>query len=261
MSYYLSICAIVKNEAPYIEEWIAFHVIKGVQHFFIYDNESTDGTLEILKRFEKQHFLTVETIKGKAQQFPAYEKFLQDHSDKTRWAAFIDCDEFLFADKKLPDFLREYEDYGALAVNWILYGSKDSGGELVIERFRHRDKDVNPHVKSIVQLQYAYPKVWNPHHFKLKEPAVNENKETLPAHYALTENPTAKRIRINHYHTKTKAEYIKRKRLLRVSTGTPVKNIEEFFNHHDKNDIEDPFPVETELSVYLTREHYRKAYV
>ena len=38
----LSLTLIVKNEAFYIKEWIEFHRMIGVTHFYIYDNESSD---------------------------------------------------------------------------------------------------------------------------------------------------------------------------------------------------------------------------
>jgi hypothetical protein len=44
----LAICAIVKDEARYIEEWLAFHFLQGVSQVLIFDNESTDGTRDIL---------------------------------------------------------------------------------------------------------------------------------------------------------------------------------------------------------------------
>ncbi len=38
------IVCIVKDEADYLEEWLAYHVALGVDHFVIYDNGSTDGS-------------------------------------------------------------------------------------------------------------------------------------------------------------------------------------------------------------------------
>ncbi len=46
--YYLAVCAIAKNEGAYFEEWIEWHRKLGVEKFYIYDNESTDNTKEIL---------------------------------------------------------------------------------------------------------------------------------------------------------------------------------------------------------------------
>lgn len=42
--HYLGVCAIAKNEGPYFKEWIDWHLSKGVDRFYIYDNESTDNT-------------------------------------------------------------------------------------------------------------------------------------------------------------------------------------------------------------------------
>ena len=47
-SPYLSICAIYRNEAPYLREWVEFHRLAGVERFFLYDNRSTDEHREVL---------------------------------------------------------------------------------------------------------------------------------------------------------------------------------------------------------------------
>ena len=49
--YYLAVCAIAKNEGPYFQEWIEWHRKQGVEKFYIYDNESTDGTREVLEPY------------------------------------------------------------------------------------------------------------------------------------------------------------------------------------------------------------------
>src|SRR5919204_208118 len=45
---YLSACAIYRDEAPYLREWIEFHGLVGVQRFFLYDDGSTDHHDEVL---------------------------------------------------------------------------------------------------------------------------------------------------------------------------------------------------------------------
>ena len=44
MKPYLAICAVYRNEAPYLREWIEFHRLVGVERFFLYNNRSTDTT-------------------------------------------------------------------------------------------------------------------------------------------------------------------------------------------------------------------------
>jgi hypothetical protein len=39
--YYISACLLAKNENDYINEWLQWHINLGVEHFYIYDNESS----------------------------------------------------------------------------------------------------------------------------------------------------------------------------------------------------------------------------
>jgi len=246
VSYYLTVAAIVKNEARYIEEWICWHLIHGVEHFFIYENDSTDDTYKILKRYEAKGVVTLNRLHGTAQQFPMIEAALRDYGNLTRWMAVIDCDEFLLAESPLPQFLKEFENFSALAVHWQLYGSKSIDPfrwGSVIDRFRWRGVEPSRHVKSIIQPARTISRGKDPHSFMLKTPAVNENKVALPTHYAIKSPPSAERIRINHYHVKSYDEYFIRKSMPRVSTGTMLKDIQESFRHHDKNEVYDPVAV------------------
>lgn len=55
---------------------------------------------------------------------PAY--WVQDHGANHRWMGFIDADEFVVLTDGTPDLptlLRDYEDHGALALNWRMFGS------------------------------------------------------------------------------------------------------------------------------------------
>jgi hypothetical protein len=42
---------VVKNEAAYIQEWLAFHLHSGVQHFHLYLNEDEEDTRAALEPF------------------------------------------------------------------------------------------------------------------------------------------------------------------------------------------------------------------
>ena len=41
---YLSVVAVMKDELRNLPEWLDFHRRVGVEHFYLYDNNSTDGT-------------------------------------------------------------------------------------------------------------------------------------------------------------------------------------------------------------------------
>lgn len=88
-----------KNEAPYIEEWIEFHIKQGVSHFIIYDNESTDNFYEVLKPYINSGIVTYKIVKGLFRQVDIYNTAFMNYRDKFRYMAFLDTDEFMFVRK------------------------------------------------------------------------------------------------------------------------------------------------------------------
>ena len=195
--YYLTVCAIFKDEAQYLSEWVSFHLSQGVEHFFLYDNLSTDGGADVLAPFIEAGLVTLKpwhVLKEDGGQGAAYRDCLQEHGTQSFWIAFIDLDEFLHAvSKPLPELLQEYERYGGLFVHWQNFGSsghitKPVGG--VVESFTRRARTTwsrNREGKSIVRPTMVSP--WGnpkahkrvPHYFDLVPGAdlVTENYEVL----------------------------------------------------------------------------------
>ena len=161
---YLAVCAIAKNEGPYFKEWIEWHRDHGVEKFYIYDNESTDDTHEVLEPFVKEGLVEYHYVPGFNQQLAVYDRCLEEHRFDARWIAFIDIDEFIVPvqDKSIPAFLKRFESFPAVEINWLIYGSggareKTPGG--VMERFkRHSRPDhiLNRHVKTIVDPRRVF---------------------------------------------------------------------------------------------------------
>jgi hypothetical protein len=48
---YLTVATMMKNQRRWLREWIEFNILIGVEHFLIYDNDSTDSPLEILQAY------------------------------------------------------------------------------------------------------------------------------------------------------------------------------------------------------------------
>ncbi len=142
--YDLVICAIFKDEELFLKEWIEYHKLVGVQHFYLYDNGSTDRSLEILKPYIKSKEVDLISWKRESRnqneynfkvQIPAYKHALEISKKKAKWAAFIDIDEFIcpVKQKNLRDVLEDYTQYGGLAINWQIYGTSLSA---IIKRKR-----------------------------------------------------------------------------------------------------------------------------
>ena len=49
----------MKNEGPYLKEWLKFHLMTGVEHFNLYDSNSDDETIKIMLTIYEDNNLRV----------------------------------------------------------------------------------------------------------------------------------------------------------------------------------------------------------
>jgi hypothetical protein len=47
----VGIAAVFNDEAPYLKEWIDYHRLIGVKHFYLYNHSSTDDYQNVLKPY------------------------------------------------------------------------------------------------------------------------------------------------------------------------------------------------------------------
>lgn len=222
-----SIAAIIKNERNIIE-WIEYHRLVGVDHFYIYDNESTDGLKEKLQPYVEKGIVTYIYFPGKYQQAPAYNHAIEHFKYDTRWLAIIDGDEYLIPveeGKTLPEVADEVEQHfinhpmryicgvGAIGVNWRDYGTsghKTMCEGLVIENYKyraHKDYWQNVHIKSIYNPR-TVTRIDNPHfgYFVDQYVCISEKGSYIPKSYFY--DSACEKLRINHYFSKSEEELI-----------------------------------------------------
>src|SRR3954469_19032203 len=89
--------AIVKNEARYIAEWIAFQLSIGFDSILIFNNGSTDQTERQIARFQPHHDVRLFPWPDTDGSFQrrAYDHGIQHFKNEFDWLAFFDADEFL----------------------------------------------------------------------------------------------------------------------------------------------------------------------
>lgn len=243
-AYTLAVCAIVKNEAPYIAEWIDWHRSQGVEKFYIYDNESSDNLSEVLEPYVREGLVDCTFFPGKGRQQAAYDDCISRHRLDARWIAFIDIDEFIVPvrDRSITEFLSSHEDAAAVEINWLCYGSggqkeKAPGG--VMERFRCHSlpgHKLNRHVKSIVNPRKVCGMAGAHECTNLTGRIVDSHGVPIATSYKHRE-PQQDVIRINHYAVKSLGEFVERKQGRgRVSDSKRTMPLD-YFRRYDLNDI------------------------
>lgn len=269
--YYFSISMNFKDEEDYLEEWIEHHKRIGVEHFYLFDNASTDKSLSLIKKYKDSGIVTLHSSDKKPIKPVSYSYTLKSYADSSQWIAFIDSDEYFNPQIKydIKEVLQDYEKYPALGVNWKLFG--DSGyiqkpiGSTLKNFTKRQDQNKEKfnscyHIKSIINPKKTLPHFINPHYF-LYDPAlsfpkipaaVTENYETIdgkgyedksPNGIAFSPRVSYDKISLHHYWCRSKDEYFKKKCSKPRDDNNLDRNdsaIKEYEEYNNKaNDIED----------------------
>jgi hypothetical protein len=183
--YDLVIVAIIKNESPYLKEWLDVNIKLGVQHFFIYDDESTDNPMNILKSYIKNFKVTYSKIVRRDKNNPSIFlpgqrwihliDFFSKYKNISRWVMHIDIDEFFYTtnNKSLIETIDKVSNQNrdGLLVFPYEFGSKTDYKNInipCITRFKYRGATLKTYVKSIVNPRLVdIDKLNNPHYLFL----------------------------------------------------------------------------------------------
>jgi hypothetical protein len=137
----LHIVFLLNENIRWLEEFIVYYINLGVEHFYLYNNEGSDGgdgskthnkynfpisttsSKEDVEKFEQillkyEKYIThvlwqPKNIEGKIiyGQNEAIEHFISKYGEKNEWVAFLDTDEFIFSEKNinLIEFLKSLD--------------------------------------------------------------------------------------------------------------------------------------------------------
>jgi hypothetical protein len=222
---YLSVCAIYRDEAPYMAEWIEFHKLVGVERFFLFNNLSSDDHRDVLALYVEEGTVVLEDWPGDSPEFPAQAKCnfhcVEQHRHETRWLAFIDLDEYLFSPLGCPvsDLLWEFEYAAALWVSRPEFGASGHRTKppgLVIESYTRRADNPEMQMKRIVDPKRVLRAgLHDPYG---GAPSVNTGHEPVRRPKRA---PVLDKLRLNHYITKSEEEALVKAQRIRASDGKP----------------------------------------
>ncbi|HZW01591.1 MAG TPA: glycosyltransferase family 92 protein, partial [Candidatus Deferrimicrobium sp.] len=143
----VSVMAILKNEAPNMAEWLCHHMAIGVDHFFLYDNGSTDELHEVLKPFADHGIVTTVYFPMRGLQRDANNHVVRFFGATTEWLAYVDIDEFLVPeqDEQIGEIMRRFGDAEQVLVSrreFCYGGHRTPPAGLVTEAYREYSVDV-----------------------------------------------------------------------------------------------------------------------
>jgi len=211
---YLTLGSCLKNEEPYMKDFVKYHKHVGVEKFVFFDREyhkmkemfKDDPDVEIV------HFPDVpENVHA-----IAWAQLIGHNKGRTKWLALIDADQILVPSQTtdIKEILRNYEQYACLQCNWHTFGSSGhlkNTGEPLYERFLMRavpEAGINNHTQFICQPDRTLAqRTDDPHHPRLPpgEVSVNTNKAVVsgpfncPPHHDI--------LWVAHYISKSREEW------------------------------------------------------
>ena len=141
-----SICvvSVFKNEKHALEEWITHYIKEGIDHFFLTDNGSDDGYIDILDKYIKNGNVSLNINPERYQQVKHLNFYINDVK-KYDWAIVIDLDEFMYARKNyntIKQYLSSLDtNINQIYIPWKMYGSNGhvNQTENIIHYFLKRD--------------------------------------------------------------------------------------------------------------------------
>lgn len=212
----LAICAILRNEGRYIEEWLDHHHAVGVRRFVLYDNGSTDDMAARIAAWRHAGCVTLVPWLGFRAQIAAYQHMLATHRGIAEWCAFIDADEFIVprAGTGLAEILAAQPDEaGGLFLHWLMFGSSGHAQYSeapVRQRFTrrgHADFPPNKVGKCLVRLARAR-EARNPHIIACDGALLNDAGETIDqAGPGIHHGISHRLVALHHYFTKSAEEW------------------------------------------------------
>jgi len=133
------IVSAMRDEGPYILEWIAFHRSIGITNFLVYTNDCRDGTDLLLDRLQQNGVLTHvrNKVLKRGPQKSAFKAAMEHPAYKAAdWVLASDVDEFLnikVGAGHVDDLLALYPDADAIPVCWRMFSH--NGHEKIIPGF------------------------------------------------------------------------------------------------------------------------------
>jgi len=128
-----AIVTTMKNEGPFILEWLAYHRAIGFDDFLVYTNDCSDGTDTMLSLLEKKGYVQHRENPYRDMQSKPQHAALKVAEDEAvirdaAWVICMDVDEFVnvkVGDGSLDALFAAVPDANMISMTWRLFGNAD----------------------------------------------------------------------------------------------------------------------------------------
>lgn len=270
--YEVSICAIFKNEEKFLKEWIEYHLMIGVEHFYLYDNNSEDNYDEVLAPYIEKGVVEVKLWKEDHAQMKAYKDFYENRRNETKWVSFLDIDEFVclrnvfyssnwkkYYNHKLRcnnigEWLKSYQKYPGVLIYFKMFGTSGlenhDYSKLVTEQYVISWPGLYKIGKCFINTSYEIADYnTQTHHcpamkvkvmgVKLKVHPVNVFKIFIDydIHFSWLYNDENASAQINHYWSKAWDVYKEQMQMTDVFFNVSPKIDIDYFYYHEEHNV------------------------
>lgn len=279
MTATLGIVTMFRDEAPYLVEWIEYHLLAGVSRFWLYDNGSSDDGAGKLAPYvargvvELTPWPTADNPPRRreriARQLGAAKDGFRRASGVVDWVAHVDVDEFFLPmeDRDVPTCLdKHFSEASGVYVNWRMFGTSGvtvPAGDPILRELTscaRRGHPENSVGKSVVRPEHVdLGSIWYVHHFPLRTGYYVDGARRRLSFDARNDlvksgDHIDDHLRINHYNLRDEHFY-RTRRLPDAEKGRLDKKLDRLVEHHAE------FGKDTDRKIikYL-KKHYPAAY-
>ncbi|MEM6563191.1 MAG: glycosyltransferase family 2 protein, partial [Pseudomonadota bacterium] len=129
----IAVVSTMKNEGPFLLEWIAYHRSIGVQDFVIYTNDCDDGTDHFLQLLQNKGILQhrdnpYRAVNMKPQHAALAAAETEPLVQHASWLICMDVDEYInihVGQGHLRDLIAAVPDANMISMTWRLFGNND----------------------------------------------------------------------------------------------------------------------------------------
>lgn len=260
--YKLSLCIAVKNEAAYMDEFLEHYVNQGVEHFFIVNNNSTDGIEELIANHKYNNKITLinDTTDMKYTQGNCSNIHIdmmnrnvyQLIKESSEWGIFVDMDEFMYGKNgyTLSSYIDTLEkDINCVYVYWSLMKPVIESDGNIAESFsikksiKRINLDLFEKTPSMIQWSSRFGKslfrtsaliderkFWI-HKMPILGKKITNYNSIITSHYDNVDdiimnegNYSKLNIVLNHYAIRNKKDYIRRIETTNTTNDTTKKH-------------------------------------